>query len=163
MLTGLSSSADALEKARQSRARDLPRPVLYAAGALVCASLLAALAGRLAHVTTVPQGVPVIAQRHLLFTDRADKGVDVIDADRHVVIRTVTGQAGFLRGTMRGLASARIRGNLDLSTPFTLTAYKDGRLTLDDPTDNRHVELEAFGPDNEAVFAALLSAPEPAK
>jgi putative photosynthetic complex assembly protein len=163
VLTTAPGSAEALEKALQSRARDMPRPVLYAAGALVCASLIAAIAGRMAHVTTVPQGVPVLAVRHLQFTDRADKGVDVIDADRHTIIRTVTGQAGFLRGTMRGLASARIRAGLDLSTPFTLTAYKDNRLTLDDPTDKRHVELEAFGPSNEAVFADLLRAPEPPK
>jgi putative photosynthetic complex assembly protein len=163
VLTTTPRSADALEKALQSRARDLPHQVLWCAAALIGASLLAALAGRMAHVTSVPRGVPVLAERNLLFVDRADKGVDVVDADRHVVIRTVTGQAGFLRGTMRGLASARIRGKLDLSTPFRLTAYKDGRLTLDDPTDNRHVELEAFGPSNLAVFADLITAPEPAK
>jgi len=163
VLTTTRGSAEALEKALQSRARDVPHQVLWAALALVCVAVLAAFAGRMAHVTTVPQGVPVLAERNLLFIDRADKGVDVVDADRHVVIRTITGQAGFLRGTMRGLASARIRGDLDRPTPFRLTEWKDGRLTLDDPTDGRHVELEAFGPSNLAVFTDLITAPEPAK
>jgi hypothetical protein len=36
----------------------------------------------------------------------------------------------------------------------------DGRLTLDDPSTGRHVELVAFGPDNEAVFAWLLTVME---
>ncbi len=42
--------------------------------------------------------------------------------------------------------------------PFRLIAWSDGRLTLDDLATKRHIELEAFGPTNERVFAEFLSA-----
>ena len=142
-----------------------PRPVLIACGALVGFSILAAGFGRLVSAPQEPaNGIP-IASRDLRFVDRPDGGVDVIDATTAAHVTTITGQAGFLRATVRGLASARLRAGI--SPPeqpaFRLTAWKDGRLTLDDLADHRHVELEAFGPSNEAVFVDLLNAPEHAE
>ena len=43
-------------------------------------------------------------------------------------------------------------------TPFRLSAWSDGRLTLDDPATARHIELQAFGSTNTEVFAQLLTA-----
>jgi putative photosynthetic complex assembly protein len=144
-----------------SRSRDIPAGLLWGAGALVGFALLVSIGGRMLEPAQVPADGVVVAARNLHFVDRADLGVDVIDADRALHVATVTGQAGFLRGTMRGLASARLRAGLTADAPFRLTAWKDGRLTLDDPTDGRHVELEAFGATNEQAFADLLAAPEP--
>ena len=42
--------------------------------------------------------------------------------------------------------------------PFRLSAWSDGRLTLDDPATARHIELQAFGSTNTEVFAQLLTA-----
>ncbi len=39
--------------------------------------------------------------------------------------------------------------------PFHLSAWRDGRLTLDDPATGRHVELEAFGADQRRRVRAL--------
>ena len=61
---------------------------------------------------------------------------------------------GFLRGTMRGLARQRVRQDADRDIPFRLTEWADGRLTLEDPTTGRMVEMEAFGSTNEDAFAA---------
>ena len=68
---------------------------------------------------------------------------------------------GFLRATMRGLARQRIRQDADKEVPFRLTEWADGRLTLEDPTTGRRVEMEAFGITNEQVFANLLTAKAP--
>lgn len=65
---------------------------------------------------------------------------------------------GFLRATMRGLARQRLRQDADREVPFRLTGWTDGRLTMEDPTTGRKVEMEAFGLTNEAVFANLLTA-----
>ena len=139
-----------------------PRPVLLAIGGFVALVIALAAYGRLSGMTEVPRNVAAVATRDLHFADRADRGVDVLDAARgDARLQTVTGQAGFLRGTLRGLASARKRAGIGPEIPFRLTAWQDGRLTLDDPTDHRHVELEAFGPTNEAVFTDILKAPEP--
>ena len=59
---------------------------------------------------------------------------------------------------MRGLARQRIRQDADKAIPFRLTEWADGRLTLEDPTTGRRVEMEAFGITNEQVFANLLTA-----
>ena len=82
------------------------------------------------------------------------------DARNGSVVANLTGQQGFLRSTVRGLAQQRKRQDNDETTPFRLTAWADDRLTLDDPVTGRHVELEAFGETNEAVFAQLLMAKE---
>ena len=110
--------------------------------------------------TEVPTSRPVLV-RDLTFRDRADGGVDVLDAANGRLLETVEGQAGFLRATVRGLAQQRRREDIGSKDPFRLTAWADGRLTLDDPDTRRHIELEAFGGTNEAVFAELLPGATP--
>lgn len=66
------------------------------------------------------------------------------------------GTNGFIRATLRGLGRARRLEGIGPDAPFHLTAWKDGRLTLDDPTTGRRVDLEAFGITNETAFARLL-------
>lgn len=118
----------------------------------------AALARQDAARTEVPVS-RAIAERNLMFRDRADGAVAVLDAADGSLVRVVTGQAGFLRATVRGLAQQRRREDIGSADPFRLTAWADGRLTLDDPDTRRHIELEAFGGTNEAVFAELLPLP----
>lgn len=143
-------------------AAPFPRGVLWAVGSLLLFALTVAVIGRLTGASEVPaHGVPIVV-RHVTFADAPDGDVLVTDTDTHVLVATVTGQAGFLRGTMRGLASFRKLAGKGPETPFTLTAWKDGRITLDDPATGRHIELEAFGPTNESAFAVLLKPEEPA-
>lgn len=111
----------------------------------------------LAHRTEVPVSTPLVV-RQLAFHDRPDGSVAVQDADTGAMLEIVTGQAGFLRATVRGLAQQRRREAMGSAEPFRLTAWADGRLTLDDPDTRRHIELEAFGSINEAAFAQLLTA-----
>ena len=128
---------------------------LMLGGLVVAAGLARRDAGR----TEVPASLPVLV-RNLSFDDLPDGSIAVRDAATGAVIETVTGQAGFLRATVRGLAQQRQREAMGSVEPFRLTAWADGRLTLDDPDTRRHIELEAFGSTNEAVFAQLLTAKE---
>lgn len=132
-----------------------PKSVLVGAGLLMLASIALAVLGRLRHATDVPSGTPVVV-RQLRFADMANGDVRVTDAQTGAVVKIIVGQAGFLRGTMRGLAQAREHDGSGPAIPFRLTLWRDGRLTLDDPVTHRHIELEAFGHTNEAAFAALL-------
>jgi putative photosynthetic complex assembly protein len=137
-----------------------PRFPLFGAAGLIALSLTAAVIGRLQHLHAAPDSGSAVAERSLRFEDRADGAVTVYDTDQHRLVDVITGQNGFLRGTLRGLAQYRVRQGIGDDTPFRLTAWRDGRLTLDDPATGRHVELEAFGPTNEGVFARLLTLPE---
>jgi putative photosynthetic complex assembly protein len=109
--------------------------------------------------TRIPVSTPV-AERSLRFVDRPDHGIAVSDADTGELVAIIEGPAGFLRPTLSGLAEQRLRDERSPATPFRLTRWADGRLTLDDPETGRHIELEAFGPTNEAAFARFLTAPE---
>lgn len=137
-----------------------PRSILIAVGAAMVMSILAAAAGRMWGETYSKPTAPAVASRELLFRDMPDGGVAIYDArDQAAPISVAAPQTnGFLRAAMRTLASQRKRMEADREVPFRLTRYADGRLTLEDPTTHRIVEMEAFGADNEKVFAALLTA-----
>lgn len=138
--------------------RPFPRGPLLGAGAVIAVALLAAALGHLAGGTPPPSASP-LAVRDLRFEDQADGGVLIEDArDGQVLDVAASGTNGFLRATLRGLARERTREGVvaRAEAPFRVTAWSDGRVTLDDPSTGRHVELEAFGHTNEEAFARLL-------
>lgn len=134
----------------------VPRLPAIAVIGMVGMALVAAAAGRVTNAMTPLPTAQIVDGRDIRFEDRADGAVLVFDGTSTTPFEIVTGQNGFLRGTLRGLARTRRSEGIDAATPFHLSAWSDNRLTLDDPATGRHVELEAFGPTNEAVFARLL-------
>jgi putative photosynthetic complex assembly protein len=137
-----------------------PRGILALAGSAVALPIVAAAVGRLTGAADSTPTVAMVASRELLFRDQPNGAVVVYDAsDTSAPIEVVAPATnGFLRATMRGLARQRIRQDSDREIPFRLTGWADGRLTLEDPTTGRKVEMEAFGITNEEVFAHLLTA-----
>jgi putative photosynthetic complex assembly protein len=112
----------------------------------------------------VPTGTPpdpasatAVASRGLRFVDQTDGTVAVLDAaDARVIEVIASGQENFVRGALRGFARERRRQDIGAEPPFLLTRWTDGRLSLDDPSTGRHVELSAFGPTNAEAFGRLL-------
>lgn len=135
-----------------------PRGPLLALGGLVLAVLAAVSAVRLSGMPISTPDAPAAVTRQLRFEDRPDGSIVVIDAVQGRVVQTITGQAGFIRGTLRGLARQRKLEGIGPERPFELIGRADGRLTLIDPATNRRVDLESFGPTNSAEFARLLQA-----
>jgi putative photosynthetic complex assembly protein len=134
-----------------------PQVPLFGAAALVAFALCAAIFGRLTGSGVEPPTAPVTAERNLRFADRPDGAVIVSLGDSGQLVDVMTGQNGFLRGTLRGFARTRRADGVGPIPPLRLTGYGDGRLVLFDPATGRHVELEAFGSENEAVFVRLLT------
>jgi putative photosynthetic complex assembly protein len=134
-----------------------PRAPLYGAATLIGAALLAVALVRITGVgvSHVPDA-EAVSVREFRFEDRADGSIAVYDVSAQRTVESVTGQQGFLRGTLRGLARERKRQGIGPEQPFRLIGRADGRLTLEDPTTGRRVDLESFGPTNAAVFAQLL-------
>lgn len=133
------------------------RPILVALFLAVAGSLGAAAVGRMYPQSTLPTGQTVMV-RELLFADGADGSVVVRQAGQDQPIAELSGEQGFLRGTLRGLARTRKAEGIGQGVPFRLVAWADGRLTLEDPATGRVLDLSAFGPMNTAVFGRLLTA-----
>jgi putative photosynthetic complex assembly protein len=137
-----------------------PRAPLIGAALLIGFALLSAVLVRATGIgaSRSPDAAPV-AVREFRFVDHADGSIAVYDPRTDRLLDTVApGSNGFLRGTLRGLSRERKRQGKSADHPFRLIARADGRLTLEDDTTGRRVDLEAFGPTNAGAFAKFLLA-----
>lgn len=141
--------------------RPFPRAALIGAAALMVLSIGMAALGRLTDIgTTRMPAAAAVQERQVRFEDQRDGGIAVIDAQAHQRIALLApGTNGFLRGVLRSLVRERRRSDIGAQTPFVLTRWADGRLSISDPTIGRQINLEVFGPTNARVFAQLLLAP----
>ncbi|AWW48384.1 photosynthetic complex assembly protein PuhC [Polynucleobacter paneuropaeus] len=99
----------------------------------------------------------VLVQKDLYFRDLPDGSVGVISANNGDVVAKVEGQAGFVRGILRAMARERRIRHITSDDAFSLISHSDGRLTLVDPATQNRIDLESFGKDNAAEFAAFLN------
>jgi putative photosynthetic complex assembly protein len=102
---------------------------------------------------------PVVMSRTLHFADRTAGAIDVTKSGSGALVQRIEGEQGFVRGTLRGFARERRARGVGPEAPFELVLHTDGRLTLNDPSTGRRVDLESFGPTNLAEFARLMDAP----
>lgn len=138
-------------------------------GALIGAAMLAALTITVAGVARLTgSGVTDINNSSpakvlvLNFEDRQDGGITVLDVERGKVLEVLpSGTSGFVRTVMRSMARDRRTEGQGRETPFHLTRWADGRLTIDDPATGGHVDLGAFGSLNTASFARLMEVERP--
>lgn len=136
----------------------IPRGVLIGAGVLVVSSLLLVSVARITgYGPAKPPVSAVVAGYELRFEDRADGAVLIYTGDR-LVDTLRPGTNGFVRGVLRGLVRERRAEHIGPTPPFRLTRWADGRLSLDDPSTGRHVDLEVFGPTNAGAFADIWMA-----
>lgn len=139
-----------------------PRGPLIAIAVLLGGVLLAVAAVRLSGTVIRAPDAPAVQSRSLRFEDRPDGHIAVIDARLGREVHAIVGEAGFVRGTLRGLARERKRMGGGPEQPFELVSHADGRLTLHDAVTGRIIDLDAFGPTNASGFARLLTVGEPA-
>ena len=87
----------------------LPRRALQGIGVVLLATLIAVASVRMSGTSISEPDEAAVAVRELRFEDRPDGSVVVIDATTKSVIHTMTGENGFFRGALRGLARERRR------------------------------------------------------
>lgn len=98
------------------------------------------------------------AQRTLAFADLPGGALEIRDVGAGKIARTIQQgeKSGFIRGVLRSFGRERMIRKLGPEAPFRLTLWANQSLSITDLATGRTVELDAFGPDNRAVFAALL-------
>jgi putative photosynthetic complex assembly protein len=105
------------------------------------------------------QKARALQQRDLVFEDRADGAVTVRDAANPAALAVLDpGTNGFIRAALRGMARERMRDAHGPEIPFSLVAWDDGRLTLDDPATGRRIDIKAFGHTQAESFTRFLTA-----
>ncbi len=136
----------------------MPKQVLLGAAALIALTLVGATVARLTGVGRTPElSARAVQSLSLRFDDQPNGSVLVRRASDNVVIYTIAPETnGFMRATLRGLAQERLRSGIGDTTPFLLTRWSDGRMSLDDVTTGRDVALEAFGETNADAFTKLF-------
>jgi putative photosynthetic complex assembly protein len=128
------------------------------AGVLILITFALAISARLFGFGAFaePQATPLIT-RSLTFTDQADGGILVHDAETNTVATTLPpNSGGFVRGSLRALTRKRRLADIGAEVPFVLTRYDDGRLVLYDPETKAQVSISSFGPTQVATFDSLL-------
>lgn len=143
----------------------LPRGALIGAAVLVCGSLtLVGVARLTGYEPEKPPASTIVEYSDLRFEDRPDGAIAIYtSADNRLVDTLAPGTNGFVRGVLRGLVRDRRADHIGEIPPFRLTHWADGRLSLDDPSTGRHIDLEVFGPTNAGAFATILIASNHAK
>lgn len=66
------------------------------------------------------------------------------------------GRGGFLRNAIRAFGLKRNQMKIPPQTPFVVTRWESGRITLNDPATNHQVPVDAFGPMVTKMFAPLV-------
>jgi putative photosynthetic complex assembly protein len=139
-------------------AQSFSKPAGLLIGLTLVAIVITIGASRFSGVqATGPSESQIVAKKQLRFLDATQGNVSVIDFESGDEIAVVTGQAGFVRGALRALVRERKLAGEGSDKPFSLVAYKDGRLTLEDTVSSQRIDLGSFGPENAANFANFLT------
>ena len=143
--------------ASRAKTDTFPRWVLWTTAFLLLFTLGSVALVRITGNGPDQLAAATLSERLLRFEDSANGGVAVIDGETGQLLTTMTGEQGFLRGSLRALARDRIARKVGPEQPFKLIARTDGRLTLFDPVTGQRIDLESFGPTNAGVFAPFLT------
>ena len=138
-------------------AQPFPKGALLGALALMVLTIVSAAAARLTSAGPVRPTGTIVIERDFRFADRPDGSIAVMDARSGRQLDVLApGTNGFIRASLRSLATRR-KFNHDTSDVWHITAWADGRLTLDDRESGGVIDLEAFGQTNEQAFARLMT------
>ena len=135
-----------------------PKPALRVAVAMVALVFtLAILSSQFGLFKSPDVYENPVAQRALSFADASDGGILVKDGSTGEIALTLPpGTNGFLRGALRAMADRRRVAQKSADAPFLLTAWGDGRISIEDPETGERIAVSSFGPTQVKSFVALL-------
>ena len=101
-------------------------------------------------------GPPHVSER-IVVRDLANGAVGIFHAESDAaIVRYESGQGAFVRTIFRSLVrDRRVRG-LSAAPIFILYTLGDGDITVEDPSTNSRIQLEAFGEPNAEHFRQMF-------
>lgn len=138
----------------------LPRKTAMLALVASAALLAIAIGTNVAGTKSVDFSQPrtPVVRRALIFKDAPSGGIAVFDQGASKPFDVLEREKNtFMATALRLLAVERARrSSAGADSPFMLTQWNDGGLSLDDPATGESLELAAFGHTNAGTFARLL-------
>jgi putative photosynthetic complex assembly protein len=135
------------------------KPALFGAAAVLTTLLvIVAMNGAGTHTVDLTPERKASLTRALVFQDAPNGGIAVYDqgASRPFVVLPRDGNT-FMASAIRILGERRtLKTGAGPGSPFVLTLWNDGKLSLSDPATGDFLELAAFGQTNAATFLQLL-------
>lgn len=147
---------------------DVPRAAII--GAAVMISIVMAAVGTVQldkHRNPPPAPTidesQIAAVRDLKFVEGATGVTVVYDAQSGQELEKLRENDGFIRTVLASMAFDRSRQKIEEVPVYRLVRWKDGRVSLQDMTIGRKINLGAFGGPNKAVFERFLPSGETAQ
>ncbi|MEM1162306.1 MAG: photosynthetic complex assembly protein PuhC [Pseudomonadota bacterium] len=125
-------------------------------GAILALVAFARLTGM--EPTAQPPRGPILSERIIHIDGNIAGAVRVTDQNDQVITDLPAGKGVFISTVNRVLLRERARFRADPDGPLHLRMREGNRLAIYDPATDRETELVAFGTDNVAAFAGLLTA-----
>jgi putative photosynthetic complex assembly protein len=145
--------------------KDVPRGAIIGAGVLISIVMAAVGAAQLdKHYNPPPAPTidesQIAAVRDLKFIEGATGVTVVYDAQSGQQLEKLRENDGFIRTVLASMAFDRSRQKIEEVPVYRLVRWKDGRVSLQDMTVGRKINLGAFGGPNKAVFERFLPSGE---
>ena len=139
----------------------IKKPALLAgAAAIVALSLVIAMNFIGTQTVDLSLKRTAVLTRPLIFRDAPGGAIAVYDqgAGEPFIVLPREGNT-FMASALRLMGQSRERrSKAGPETPFILTLWSDGKMSLSDPATGDTLELAAYGPTNAKTFAQLLPA-----
>ena len=98
-------------------------------------------------VISQPMSIALEAEGHIVVSNPQTGEVYLTYSD---------GRGGFFRSILRAFSLKRRAYNVPDSTPFQVTRWDSGRLTLDDPATGHSIPVDSFGRSVTDIFAPIV-------
>ncbi|MEM7596903.1 MAG: photosynthetic complex assembly protein PuhC [Pseudomonadota bacterium] len=103
-----------------------------------------------------PPNGEIVSERVIHLQGTVAGAARILDAEGVEIMRFATGEGGFVSTIDRVIRRERLRNGVSNDGVLHVRMREGQRLSIFDPSTGREIELEAFGRDNIAKFAALV-------
>ncbi|NJR13170.1 MAG: hypothetical protein HC779_01175 [Phyllobacteriaceae bacterium] len=145
---------------RERQARLMIRLVFGIAGLALLLTVLAKVTGL--GTDLHPRGAVMAEQAVTIISGENGRLMMALSPSGQIVIDLAPTQGGFLRGLVRAFSLKRNAQGVAEQTPYTVTRWESGRITLEDAATSHSVPLDSFGPGVLKDFEALVGKGQPA-
>jgi len=137
-----------------------PFVAIFAGLAVVVALIGSARIGGYQPPSSLPDNA--VLQTRILHVEDTEAGAVIVQDAKtgENIITYKMGEGSFFRATLRTLVHDRLHKGLGIEGNFRLETHSGDQLFLIDEVTGKALPMNAFGPANAAVFAALMSNPK---